>query len=125
MESPIAAGFRKMNLASAERHVFLCVGPDCCSEQDGLATWEVLKSEVAALRLPVMRTKAACFRICNGGPWMVVYPDGIWYGAVTPEKCKRIVTEHLFGNQPVTEWIAARHEFLPPCSRSSCESSQP
>ncbi len=56
-----------------------------------------------------MRTKAACLRICSGGPWLVVYPEGIWYGAVTPERCERIVAEHLQSGRPVEEWIARRH----------------
>ena len=98
-----------MGLESAARHVFLCVGPNCCGADDGRATWEVLKARLAALGLPVLRTKAACFRICSGGPWMVVYPEGTWYGGVTPERCERIVTEHLVGGRPIPEWIARAH----------------
>ncbi len=109
-ESPqVTAGFEKAGLARAERHVFLCVGPDCCAPDDGLATWESLKSRLKSLGIPAMRTKAACLRICSGGPWMVVYPEGIWYGAVTPERCDRIVTEHLLGGHPVDDWIARKH----------------
>ena len=110
----IAAAFEKMSLASAQRHVFLCVGPDCCASDDGLATWEVLKARLHELRLPVMRTKAACFRICRGGPWMLVQPDGVWYGGVTVERCQRIVREHLENGRPVTEWIARMHPLPSP-----------
>lgn len=107
--SGVTAGFAKAGLANAQAHVFLCIGPDCCQTDDGLATWEFLKSRLKELRVPAMRTKAACLRICSGGPWMAVYPDGIWYGAVTPERCERIVTEHLQGGRPVEEWIVRRH----------------
>ncbi len=101
--------FKKMELGSAQRHVFLCVGSDCCASADGLATWEVLKQRLRELDLPVLRTKAACLRICSGGPWMLVYPEGVWYGGVTPERCERIVNEHLVGGHVVQEWVEARH----------------
>jgi (2Fe-2S) ferredoxin len=106
------AAFIKMGLSAAQRHIFLCVGPDCCASADGLATWEVLKCRLSALKVPAMRTKAACLRICQGGPWLVIYPDGVWYGSVTPERCERIVNEHLMGGRPVEEWVAQKHPLL-------------
>jgi (2Fe-2S) ferredoxin len=56
-----------------------------------------------------MRTKAACFRICAGGPWLVVYPEGIWYGAMTADRFERILQEHLLGGNPIDEWLVARN----------------
>ena len=106
---PVEAGFAKIGLAGAQRHAFLCVGPDCCAPEQGLASWEALKGAIAEARLPVLRTKAACLRICQGGPWLVVYPEGTWYGGVTPERCARIVAEHLRGGRPVAEWVARVH----------------
>jgi hypothetical protein len=32
---------------------------------------------------------------------MVVYPDGIWYAAVTPADVPEILESHLLGGQPV------------------------
>ena len=100
------AAFKAMGLDAARNHAFLCIGPDCCAVREGLEAWEALKSEIKARRLPVLRTKAACLRVCTGGPWMVVYPEGVWYGGVTPERCRRIVAEHLEGGRPIWEWIA-------------------
>ena len=108
----IADAFKKMDSTGARRLVFLCVGPNCCATEAGLATWDVLKARLKEINIPALRTKAACFRICRGGPWMVVYPDGIWYGGVTPDRCERIVREHMVGGRPVTEWIAQTHPLL-------------
>ena len=101
--------FAAMNLDRAQRHVFLCVGPNCCSGEAGLATWDLLKQALKTRQIPALRTKAACLRICTGGPWMVVYPEGIWYGQVTPERCARIVEEHLDGGSPIQTWVVKEH----------------
>jgi (2Fe-2S) ferredoxin len=105
-QSKIEEGFEKAGLPTAQRHAFLCVGPDCCSAKEGQEAWDTLKSRIKKLGLPVMRTKAACFRVCHGGPWLVVYPDGVWYGEVTPEKMERIADQHLAQGRPVQEWVA-------------------
>ena len=99
--------FEELNLAGARHHLFLCAGPRCCTEAVGLATWQHLKAQAKEHDLPAMRTKAACFRRCEEGPWLVVYPDGIWYSHVTPERFDRIRREHLEGGTPVAEWVRA------------------
>jgi len=93
-------------ISSATRHAFLCLGPDCCNPAAHADLWDLLKAETKNLAVPVLRTKAACLRICTEGPWLVVYPDGIWYGQLTPERLQRIVREHLGAGCPVKEWIA-------------------
>ncbi len=100
---------KKIGIPSAQRHLFLCLGPDCCSPELGQAAWEHLKKRLAEMNLPFLRTKAGCFKICMQGPILLVYPDGIWYSQVTPEKIDRIIEQHLIGGKPVAEWIFAEH----------------
>ena len=101
----VAEGFAAAKVETARRHLFLCLGPDCAEPDAGQQTWEYLKRRCQQLALPVMRTKAGCFRICVGGPWLLIYPEGTWYGNVTPERCERILQEHVLRDRPVEEWV--------------------
>jgi (2Fe-2S) ferredoxin len=111
MNEAIQAGLEKAGVANAERHLFLCLGPDCCAPVEGERVWEYVKQRVRETGLRAMRTKAGCFRICAGGPWLVVYPEGTWYGAITVDRFERILQEHLIGGKPVVEWLVARNDF--------------
>jgi (2Fe-2S) ferredoxin len=102
-----AKTFDEIGLRTARYHLFLCIGPDCCATEDGLKTWEHLKASLKENDVRAMRTKAACLRMCVDGPWLVVYPDGVWYSHVTPERFDRIQREHLQGGVAVQEWIRA------------------
>jgi len=105
-------------------HLLLCATPskNLCSPADpavGLASWERLKVLVRELGLEtpgrpggiVLRTKADCLRICREGPILLIWPEGIVYGGVTPERIERIVKEHVVGGQPIEAWIVQRHPF--------------
>lgn len=107
--SAVAAGLAKSGAATARAHLFLCLGPECAPLAEGSVVWDYLKRRVAELALPIMRTKAQCLRVCSGGPWLIVYPDGIWYGELTIERCERILREHVIEGNPVKEWITVNN----------------
>ncbi|MBY0456536.1 MAG: hypothetical protein K2V38_04310 [Gemmataceae bacterium] len=115
----LAAIADKLLIGHFHRHVFLCVGDACCAEvgrDAAQAAWEALKSELKDRDLSLAtgpcacyRTKVGCLRICAGGPVMVVYPEGTWYGGMTADRIPRLVQEHLIDGKPIEEWIFARN----------------
>lgn len=111
MNDDLQAAVAKHGIGNYQRHVFLCIGPSCCTTEDGLATWEVLKQELKESNLGAAcyRTKVGCLRICCHGPTMVVYPEGTWYHGMTAERIPRFVQEHLVEGKPIREWIFAEN----------------
>jgi (2Fe-2S) ferredoxin len=109
--SKLQSGISKAGVLKARRHLFVCLGPDCCKTREGEALWDYMKKRVKETGVRLMRTKAGCFRICTAGPLMVVYPEGIWYGNVTPARFERILQEHLLNDRPVREWIIAKNSL--------------
>ena len=96
-------------------HVLVCTGSFCSPERRGRALYshlaELLEREDLLFGpTRVKRGETPCVGVCAGGPIVVVYPGGIWYGGVTPELLERIVVEHLKNGQVVEEAVFHRLE---------------
>ena len=89
-------------------HVFVCdqqkpEGAPSCGARGGLAVIEALRREVAARGLEGQVQVTACgsLGLCESGPNLVVYPEGTWYGGVTPADAAELVEEHFRNGRPV------------------------
>ena len=91
-------------------HVFVCtscrsngVQKGFCHQKDSVKIVNKLIEAVDErdLSSEVMITNTGCFGICAQGPVIVVYPEGVWYGSVTPEDVEEIVESHFEGGEIV------------------------
>jgi len=94
-------------LPEHEYHILTCRGPRCTAHGAN-ACWESFAQRLTDHELRggnerVLVAQTGCLYPCNRGPILIVYPDGVWYGGITPANVGRIVDEHLAGGRVVEE----------------------
>ncbi len=95
-------------MAVFTRHIFVCTqqkpaGAVCCGARGGEQVLAAFREEVGKRGLTgkVGVTAAGSMGLCDVGPNVVVYPEGIWYTGVKVEDVPRIVGEHLMEGRVV------------------------
>lgn len=100
------------------RHVFICIHGDCAPAGAGQPLQErfaelAREHQLNKLRNPrrVKCSLADCLGVCQGGPIVAVYPEGVWYHHVDVRALERIFHDHILHGQPVEE--LAFHRLYP------------
>src|SRR3954452_10659812 len=116
-------------MSKFERHIFVCTNvrdasnPRGCCDPTGQAELpKALKAKLTerGLKGEVRANKSGCLDQCEHGPNLVVYPEGVWYGHVTPADVDEIIESHIIGGEPVQ-----RLRLPDTCINAYCEHRKP
>ncbi|WKY48273.1 2Fe-2S ferredoxin [Eubacteriaceae bacterium ES3] len=101
-------------MVSPKHHIFVCTSSRIngtqqgyCYQQKGVSIVQAFLEEIDDRELSgdVMINNTGCFGICDKGPIVVIYPEGVWYGNVSPDDVERIMDEHIEGGTPVEDLL--------------------
>lgn len=93
-------------------HVFICTScringtqKGFCYQKGSVDLVQEFMQEIEDREISgeVVLNNTGCFGICDKGPIVVVYPEGVWYGNVTADDVERIFDEHFEGGNPVKD----------------------
>ncbi|MEX0676345.1 MAG: (2Fe-2S) ferredoxin domain-containing protein [Pirellulales bacterium] len=85
-------------------HIFVCCNTrepghtrGCCDPDGNGKLRECFKTELKRRQLTpqVRANQSGCLDQCELGPTVVIYPQAIWYGHVTPDDVPRIIAETI------------------------------
>lgn len=95
-------------------HIFICTSSRPNGQQKGFChtktSVDVLAKfmeeiEGRELNGEVFINNTGCFGVCEKGPIVVVYPDNVWYGSVTPDDVTEIMDQHIGGGKVVERLV--------------------
>lgn len=101
-------------MARFQRHLFVCINEraeddprGCCAARGGLEVAAAFKRKLyeRGLKRVVRPNKALCLDQCARGVVVVIYPEGVWYGGVTPDDVDEIIDEHVLGGRVVERLV--------------------
>jgi (2Fe-2S) ferredoxin len=104
-----------------EKHVFVCTNrredgnpKGSCAAKGADALRDRFKAELHDRKLKgrFRANAAGCLDQCAQGCTVVVYPEQVWYGRVTPDDVPEIIEKHLLGGEPVERLLMPNQPHL-------------
>jgi NADH:ubiquinone oxidoreductase subunit F (NADH-binding)/(2Fe-2S) ferredoxin/NAD-dependent dihydropyrimidine dehydrogenase PreA subunit len=94
-------------------HVLVCGGTGCVAS-GSKAVQEEFRKELAkkSLEKEILVVETGCHGLCEMGPIVVVYPEGVFYCRVQAQDVKEIVEEHLYKGRVVQRLLYTASENL-------------
>jgi (2Fe-2S) ferredoxin len=108
------AWWRYPEMQKPNYHIFVCTSSRANGQQKGFCHGKVSVEVMAkfmeeieerGIGGEVFLSNTGCFGICEKGPVVVVYPDNVWYGSVTPDDAIEILDQHIEGGTPVARLV--------------------
>jgi (2Fe-2S) ferredoxin len=90
-------------------HIFVCTNQRTsseklsCGEAHGLALVAEFKKRLKELNtgLRMRANRSGCLGICDYGPTVAIYPEGIFYVGVKVSDVEEIINSHILNGKPV------------------------
>lgn len=97
-------------------HIFVCTNQrtggekQSCGEAHGLELVAEFKKQLKELGsgLKTRANKSGCLGICDFGPTVAIYPQGIFYVGVKLSDVKEIVESHIIHKRPVERLLLSQ-----------------
>lgn len=94
-------------------HIFVCAsfrGTEAkgkCLKKDSMELVPYLQEEVVDRGMNAMVTTTGCLNLCEEGPVMIVYPQGIWYRNVADRDAVDAILDAMEEGKPAEEYLLA------------------
>ena len=100
-------------------HIVVCTqqkaeNVPCCAAAGSFSVVDSIYRELGAAGLSddTIVSTCGCLGLCDSGPVMIVYPEGMWYVKVTPADVKEIVASHIGKGEPVARLLRDDHDAM-------------
>ncbi len=108
------------------RHIFVCTNrrkdddpKGSCAQKGSEEIRELFKRELheRGLKAKVRANKAGCLDVCEHGPNVVIYPEGVWYSRVKKEDVVEIIEKHIIRGEVVERLLLPDPRYKPEKTR--------
>ncbi len=104
------------------RHIFICTNrrneedpKGSCAQKGSEDIRDLFKKELheRGLKTKVRANKAGCLDVCEYGPNVVIYPEGVWYCHVKKEDIVEIIERHIIAGEVIERLLLPDPRYKP------------